>query len=204
VCAFRHLPALSVFPYRSSSPCRARQRRRAASATADPPTARLMPRWWSTPRPAACCTPRTRTRPATPLLVVVGTGVINENPAHDLRRDTVKMRSVLPARILPIRQPQVSFIDQRPRFERVLRILTPHGSPGQLSQFCIDQRGKLLGCERVSFIPGLQQDGDFFSAEVPGAVFRSHDVTLLNGDVDRGCAPAFAVQRARTRAAPRR
>jgi hypothetical protein len=52
-------------------------------------------------------------------------GVIDQDPAHHLRRYPEKMRSVLPAHAILANQADISLVYQRRRLKRVIRALVP-------------------------------------------------------------------------------
>src|SRR5688572_22731687 len=107
----------------------------------------------------------------------MGTRVIYKNPAHDLRSDTVEVRSILPARVLPVGQAKIGLVDEGAGFERVLRIFLSHRPSRQLPQLRIDQWREFFRRRGISLVPRLQQDGDFLSAKVWRAL-RCHEGSL--------------------------
>ena len=53
--------------------------------------------------------------PPPALRAIARPGDVDEDAAHDLRRDAEEVRPVLPAHVLPVDQPQVGLVDERRR-----------------------------------------------------------------------------------------
>jgi len=109
---------------------------------------------------------RYRPDAASPLLIATRAGMVDKNAAHDLRSDAIKVRPIFPPRVFPIRQAQVSLVDQGSCLECVLGILASHGPAGQPAQLCINQRRHLFRRGWVAFAPGAQQDGYVFPRQL--------------------------------------
>ena len=93
---------------------------------------------------------------ASALLIPFGARVIDQHTPHDLRSNTIKVSAIFPARILPIRQTQVRFINQGSRLEGVLPIFATHASSCEAAEFVVDQRAKFFRSRGITFAPGLQ------------------------------------------------
>jgi hypothetical protein len=55
----------------------------------------------------------------------VTTGVIDQDPSHDLRRDTIEMRSIVPIDLALADEPHVHLMNQCRRLQRVVGPLVP-------------------------------------------------------------------------------
>ena len=86
-------------------------------------------------------------RGATPFDALVGSRVVDENPAHRLRRDPEEVRAVLPPDVALLDELHKRLVDQRRRLERVVLALAPQVARGAASQLAVDQREELV--ERV-------------------------------------------------------
>jgi hypothetical protein len=74
----------------------------------------------------------------------VRTGVIDQDTAHDVRRDREEMSAALPAHAALIDELEIRLVDERRRGKRMVAALTPQVAPGQATQFAVNgvhQRG---------------------------------------------------------------
>lgn len=83
-------------------------------------------------------------------------GVIYQNSPHELRRDTIKLGPVLPARILLIDETQIGFIDERGGLQCVSDALFPQVVPGQPAQLAVNERHQLIKRLLVASTPSDQ------------------------------------------------
>jgi hypothetical protein len=78
------------------------------------------------------------------LLVLPGTGMVDQDLAHHARAHCEEVSPILPLRIRPMDQPQVCFVHKGARLQRVVRALIRHLVPRQAFQFRKDDRNELL------------------------------------------------------------
>ena len=76
---------------------------------------------------------------ASTLLAVLVASIIEQNPAHYLRRDAEEMGAILPLDLSLIDQTQVRFVDQRGRLQGMIRVLPPHVAVRQAMQFALNE-----------------------------------------------------------------
>jgi len=69
-------------------------------------------------------------RSAAPLLRELRTGVVHQDPSHDLSRHREELTAALPGIRTHLRQPDISFVDQRRRLERTRVRLARQVRPG--------------------------------------------------------------------------
>ncbi len=60
-----------------------------------------------------------------PFVGAVTTRVIDQDPAHDLRRDAKEVRAILPIDLALVDEPHVRLMDQGRRLQGVIRALAP-------------------------------------------------------------------------------
>ena len=81
------------------------------------------------------------------------TGVIDQDPAHDLRRDAKEMASILPIDLALVDEPDVHLMNKRRRLQGVVGALAPKLARGNAAKLPVDERQQ--GTER-SRSPRLQ------------------------------------------------
>jgi len=70
----------------------------------------------------------------------VTTGVIDQDAAHDLRRDAEEVRSILPIGLALIDETDEHLMDKGRRLQRVVGSLLPQLARGHASQLRVDKR----------------------------------------------------------------
>ena len=85
---------------------------------------------------------------------------VDQHAPHDLRRHGEEVGAVLPARVLPVDQPQVGFVDQRRRLQEVARPLSRHVARREAVQLLLDHRRQRVERGLVASAPGHEQLGD--------------------------------------------
>ena len=75
-------------------------------------------------------------------------GVIDQDMAHRLRRDTEEMGAVLPFDLALVDEPEVCLADERRRLQWVAGRFAPHVAASHLPQAFIDHRHQVI--ERVA------------------------------------------------------
>jgi hypothetical protein len=93
---------------------------------------------------------------ASPALGPARTGKIDQHPPHQLRGHGQEMHAVPPMDAAGVDQAQVSFVDERGRFERMSLRLAPHVTMGQTAQFGINEWDEFV--ERGSFPAAPRQE----------------------------------------------
>jgi hypothetical protein len=83
----------------------------------------------------------------------VASRVINQDAAHQLCRDRKEVGSVMPLHMLLLDEPEVCFIYQSSRLQRVANTLSAHVAMGQPAQFLIDERQQAVECRLISSAP---------------------------------------------------
>ncbi len=66
---------------------------------------------------------------------------LDQDVAHQLRRNAEEMGAVLPSNILPIDQSQISLVDQCRGLQGVVAAFARHPAFSQPVQFAINERG---------------------------------------------------------------
>jgi len=92
-----------------------------------------------------------------PLRGVTGPCVVDEDAAHHLRRDSEEVRPILPPDTLLTEEPEIGFMDQCRRLERVVRALAAKVRGRSASKFAINERQQLIARLKIAPPPGLQQ-----------------------------------------------
>src|SRR5580704_3856296 len=69
-------------------------------------------------------------------------GGVNENAAHDLSANGVKVRFIFPVRFTDIDQFQVDLVDERGGLQRVLFALAPDEGSGHSAEFPVNPWGQ--------------------------------------------------------------
>ena len=85
--------------------------------------------------------------------------VIDQDVAHHLRRHREKVRPILPINILRARQPNIRFVDQRRRLQRVTVTLALHVAMRDAPNFVVDERRQPVERGFVTLRPFDQQSG---------------------------------------------
>src|SRR5438876_6947662 len=86
--------------------------------------------------------------------------IVQQDTAHDLRRNAEKMRAILPMNLLLIDKPQVGFVYQSRRLQRVIAILAPHIAVRQAMQLPFDKRQQFIQGRLIAVPPINQQTGN--------------------------------------------
>src|ERR1700733_876392 len=88
-------------------------------------------------------------------------GMIDQNHPHNLGRESVEVRAIVPAGAPLVQQLQAEFIYQRSCLQITPTSLSPHKGGSDLAQMRVDQGDQFL--ERAWFprLPPGQQQGDF-------------------------------------------
>ena len=79
------------------------------------------------------------------------TGVIDEDPAHDLRRDAKEMPSILPIDLALAHEADVRLMNERRRLQGVVGALAPKLARGNAAKLPVDERQQ--GTERSPVAP---------------------------------------------------
>jgi hypothetical protein len=79
--------------------------------------------------------------------------VIDQDPAHDHRRDTKEVRSILPVDLPLIDDPQVHLVNERRRLQGVVGPLAAKVAPRNATELRIDERQQLI--ERTAVAAAL-------------------------------------------------
>ena len=95
-----------------------------------------------------------------PLARVVTTGVIDEDPAHDLRRDTEEMRAILPIDLTLVDEPDVHLMDESRGLQGVIGPFVPELAHRHAAELRIDERQQLIERSPVAATPIAEQRGD--------------------------------------------
>ena len=101
---------------------------------------------------------------------------VDQNPAHHLCGYTKKVVAVLPARLIPPKQPETHFVDQRGRLERYVRSLARQVPQRHAMQFVVDKGYQPVERLRVSVAPDSEQGCDIAGG---GLLVRLHAEGLL-------------------------
>jgi hypothetical protein len=90
----------------------------------------------------------------------VTTGVVDEDPAHDLRRNTEEMRTILPVDAPLIDEPDVHLMNESRWRQRVVGPLVPELARGNPTKLRIDQWQHLIERSSIAATPIGEQHGD--------------------------------------------
>jgi hypothetical protein len=90
----------------------------------------------------------------------VTTGVIDQDPAHDLRRDTKEMRSILPIDLALVDEPHVRLMNKGRRLQGVVGPFVPKLARGNAAELCIDEWQQLIEGSPVASTPVAEQCRD--------------------------------------------
>ena len=74
------------------------------------------------------------------------TGVVDEDPPHDLCGDTKEMRPILPIDLALVDESQVHLVDERRRLQGVARPLVTKLARGNAAQLGVDEWQQLIEC----------------------------------------------------------
>lgn len=83
--------------------------------------------------------------------------MIDEDPAHQLRRNAEELRTVLPGRASLIDQAHVQLVYERRRRERVIGTFPPELARRDPPQLAIDDGEQAIERARISFRPSQQE-----------------------------------------------
>src|SRR4051812_27932069 len=86
--------------------------------------------------------------------------MIYENLAHEARADSKEVRPVLEIRTGVPYQPDIEFVHQRRRLERILRTLRSEVKLGQAAQLAVNNGNQLTQRALVTLPPARNQSGD--------------------------------------------
>jgi len=92
-------------------------------------------------------------RAAASLCVSVSPCVVDQDAAHDLRRDREEVRAIRPVHILLINHADVGLIYQGSGLKRVAFSLPAHVTTGEAVELVVDQRIQLVQGGLVPFAP---------------------------------------------------
>lgn len=87
-------------------------------------------------------------------------GVIEQNAPHNLRRNSEKLRAVLPRRARLVNQFQVGFVDERGRLQSMIRVFALHKPMRDAPEFLLDDWKKPFERMLVAVRPSREQFGD--------------------------------------------
>ena len=88
------------------------------------------------------------------------TGVIDQDAAHDLRRDTKEMRSILPVDLALVDEPEVHLMNKGRRLQGVVGPLLPKLARGHAAELRIDEWQQLVERRPVAATPIAEQRCD--------------------------------------------
>jgi len=91
---------------------------------------------------------------------VVTTRVIDQDPAHDLRRDTKEMRAILPIDLALVDEPDVGLMNQSRRLQGVVGALSPKLARGHAAELRVDEWQQLAERSAVAATPITEQRRD--------------------------------------------
>jgi hypothetical protein len=86
--------------------------------------------------------------------------MVNEQPAHDVRRHREEMSAVLPARALLIDESQISLVNQPGRGQRMVGSFAQHVRTRQASEFLVHGIHQGLGGRFLAVTPCQEQARD--------------------------------------------
>ena len=86
-------------------------------------------------------------------MCVVTTGVIDQDPAHDLCRDAKEVCSILPVDLALVDEPEVDLVDERRRLQRVVSSLAPKLARGRPAELSVDEREQLIERSPIAATP---------------------------------------------------
>jgi hypothetical protein len=83
--------------------------------------------------------------------------VVHEHLTHDTGGDGEEVRPAVPVEVGGARQPQIGFVDQAARLQRMAAALAPHVAAGLAPQLTVKDREELFARGFASLRPGTQQ-----------------------------------------------
>src|SRR5262245_9496043 len=107
---------------------------------------------------------------ATPLLIVLRTGVVYQDVAHHTSAHREEMCMVFPRYDLPVDQADVGLVDESRRLEAMSDVFSSHAAARDPMELLIDERDQSLEGGFVALSPFDQQSGNFRFG------FRSPDI----------------------------
>jgi hypothetical protein len=87
-------------------------------------------------------------------------GVIDQDPAHDLRRHTKEVRPILPIDLPLIDEPQVHLMNERRRLQGVAGPLAAKLARRYATEFRVDEWQQLIERTAVAATPSTKQRRD--------------------------------------------
>ncbi len=91
---------------------------------------------------------------------IVATGVVDEDPPHDLCGDPEEMRPIPPIDLALIDESQIRFVDERRRLQGVARPLTTKLAPRDAAQLGVHERQQLIERTVIPATPLIEQRRD--------------------------------------------
>src|SRR5512134_1048529 len=88
------------------------------------------------------------------------TGVIDQDPAHDVRGDTKEMRPILPIDLALVDEPDVHLMNKGRRLQGVVGPLLPKLARGHAAELRIDEWQQLIERSPVAATPIAKQCRD--------------------------------------------
>jgi len=107
-----------------------------------------------------CFVDRHTAHAVAPLAGAVTTGVIDQDPAHDLRRDTKEVGSILPIDLTLVDQPDVHLMNEGRRLQGVVGSFAPQLPRGNAPELRVDERQQLIERGPVAATPIAEQRRD--------------------------------------------
>jgi hypothetical protein len=102
--------------------------------------------------------------------------MIDEDPAHHLRRDAEEVRAVLPGDALLANQPEVRLVDQGGWLQRVIRAFATKIRGGSPLEIFVDEWQQLVARREVAVSPRPQQSRN--DTRLIAFVLRVHHVAF--------------------------
>jgi hypothetical protein len=90
----------------------------------------------------------------------VTTGVIDQDPAHDLRRDTKEMRAIPPIDLALVDEPDVHLMHKGRWLQGMVGPLVPKLARGNVAELRIDEWQQLIQRSLVAATPIAEQRRD--------------------------------------------
>ena len=91
------------------------------------------------------------------LVAMARLGMIDQNPAHHLRRHAEKVRPILPVNPSLIYEPDICFMYESRGLQSLSGFLIGHPDDRELAQFSVNQWEQLIGRFRIDRINGAEQ-----------------------------------------------
>ena len=88
------------------------------------------------------------------------TGMIDQDPAHDLRRDAKEMRPILPVDLALVDEPDIHLMNKGRWLQGVVGPLVPKLARGNAAKLSIDEREQLVERSPVTATPIAEQRRD--------------------------------------------